>query len=235
MENKTQKDLEDEYFLQLEKDMKSMSEEADKVFWFDYLEEEKKVKDEQRHTSSWYEILIITLFIILGFLSIYLKWHFYVVAIWLFIIFFFSWFSEKLNETNRIYSKVSNPFYYIFYYIFYNIFYKFWFYEEKWLYSKLNILNLIFIIIYGPIFLSELSLAWFILWPFFLWIGPLWFCVCRFVVEIFKFIRRAIRWEVDWNKVFNQVLTIAIIWILFRMWMKYDVFLWIGNRLQNQS
>ncbi len=226
--NKTQKENNDELWLkeyyEFYDNEKAGNNAKNKV----HNEEKEEVKKSDLHYKiQRYEILIITLFIILGFLSIYLKRHFYVVAIWLFIIFFFSWFSEKTNGSNIVNSKVSNPFY--------HIFYNFWFYKERWLYSKLNILNLIFIIIYSPILVSELSLLWFIFWPIFLWIWPFWFYVCRFVVEIFKFIRRAIRWEVDWNKVFNQVLTIAIIWILFRMWMKYDVFLWIGNLLQNQS
>lgn len=240
MDKKTQKELEDESFLQLEQEMKELSDKADDMFWFNFLEQNKKqpVKESdnswfdksmiERKKSSkwnWYEILLIFLFIILSILSIYFKWQFYNVAIWLFIIFFLSWFSSKTDIPDRVHSTWFNPFF--------SIFYRVWFYKRNWLYSALIILNIIFVIIYSPIFMSKLSLLWFIVLPLFFCIGPVWLYVCRFLIEIIKFINRAIKWEVDRKKVFKEVLVVIIIWVLARISIKYDIHWLIENWSQD--
>lgn len=240
MENKTKKELEDKNFLQLEQEMKELSDKADDMFWFKFLGQNKK-QSTKKSDDSWfdesiiegkkcfkwnrYEILLIFLFIVLSILSIYFEWQFYNIAIRLFIIFFLSWFSSKTNIPDKVNSTWLNPFYSIFYHV--------WFYKTNWLYSLLNILNIIFVIIYSPIFMSKLSLLWFIVLPLFFCIGPAWLYVCRFVIEIINFLNRAIKWEVNWKKVFKQMLVVIIIWVLVRISINYDIHWLIENWSQN--
>lgn len=203
MDSKTQKELEDERSLQLEQEMKELSDEADDLFWFKYLEEDKQKSINLK--SNWYEILIITLFIILWILSIYLEWGFTTVIFRISAIFFLSWFSSKSDIPIR--HK-------------WNLIYYFHFYKTKRLYTILILLTIIFVFSYGR-FHDGLE------WLFFLVLIPIfwfvWLFLWRFATEIVKFIHSAIKWEVDWEKVLKQTLLLIIIWVLARIAIKYDI------------
>jgi len=200
MGNKIPKEQEDRYFLQLEQEMKKASDKADELFGFNYLKEEN-INNNNDMKSNWYEILLITAFITLWFLSIYLERNFIIVIIRVTAIYFLSWFSSKSDIPIRHQ---------------WNLLYYFQFLKTKRLYTILTILTIIFIIIYGSYWngLEWLFLAALIPTCWFTWLF-LW----RFITEIKKFIVKAIKWEVNWKSVLIKMLTIAIIWIIFRFFM----------------
>lgn len=195
MENKISKEQEDRYFLQLEQEMKKVSDEADDFFWFNYLKEQNKNKNRNNDIkSNWYEILLIVTFITLWFLSIYLERNFINVILRITTIYFLSWFSSKSDIPIRHQ---------------WHLLYHLQFLKTKRLYTILTILTIIFIIIYGNLFLFALiPICWFI-----------WLFLWRFITEIKIFIVKAIKWEVNWKSVLIKMLTIATIWIIFRFFM----------------
>lgn len=204
MDKKTQKELEDERFLQLEQEMKELSDEADNYFWFNYIKKEKK-EDDKNMKSNWYEILLIILFIILWILSICLEWNFIIVILRISAIFFLSWFSSKSDLPIRHWWHFD-------YYL--------RFYKNKRLYTILILLTIVFVFVYGY-FHDSLE------WLFLLFLIPIfwlvWLFVWRFSTEMIKFIHSAIKWEVDWKVVLKQISLVIIIWVIFRVIMKYNI------------
>ena len=193
MGNKILKEQEDRYFLQLEQEMKKASDKADELFGFNYLKEEN-INSNNDMKSNWYEILLITAFITLWFLSIYLERNFIIVIIRVTAIYFLSWFSSKSDIPIRHQ---------------WHLLYYLQFLKTKRLYTILTILTIIFIIIYGNLFLLALiPICWFI-----------WLFLWRFITEIKIFIAKAIKWEVNWKTLVKQLSLVIIIWIIFRFFM----------------
>lgn len=204
MDKKTQKEIEDEKSLQLEQEMKELSDKADILFWFDHLNKEEK-QENKNVWSNWYGILLIILFVILWILSICLEWNFIIVILRITVIFFLSWFSSKSDIPVR--HK-------------WNLIYYFHFYKAKRLYTILILLTIIFVFVYGH-FHDGLE------WLFLLFLIPIfwlvWLFVWRFSTEMIKFIHSAIKWEVDWKTVLKQLSLVIIIWVMFRIIMKYNI------------